>query len=85
MEKVILYTSETCPRCKIVKDMLNIHSVQYEEITDRELILSMDLESVPAIEVGDTLIDNYVMVLNWLRQNGYYNLAIWGDDKNESN
>ena len=71
-QRIILYTSDTCERCKIVKKMLDMHSVQYDEITDRDIILSMDFESVPVIQIGDKIIDNYVSVLSWLRKNGYY-------------
>lgn len=71
-QHIILYTSDTCARCRTVKKMLDMHSVQYDEITDRDIILSMDFESVPVIQIGDKIIDNYVGVLSWLKQNGYY-------------
>lgn len=77
MNKIILYTSDTCHRCKIVKELLDTHSVEYEEITDKELMLSMDLESVPAVEVDGKIIDNWVSVLGWLHKNGYN--PRWGE------
>lgn len=80
MGKVILYTSNTCYRCHIVKDLFHIHSVKYEEVSDRDLMLSMELESVPAIEVDGKIIDNWTSVLEWLRQNGYYSFEVDNDD-----
>lgn len=80
MSKVILYTSDTCHRCKIVKELFAIHSVEYEEVTDRDLILSMDVESVPVIEVNGKIIDNWVSVLSWLKENGYYSFEVSEND-----
>lgn len=81
MGKVILYTSDTCYRCHIVKDLFRIHSVEYEEISDRDLILSMDVEGVPVIEVDGQIIDKWTSVLAWLQQNGYYSFEVNSDDE----
>lgn len=82
MNKITLYTSDTCHRCKIVKELFDIHSVEYDEVTDRELILSMDVEGVPVLEVDGKIIDDWVSVLSWLKQNGYYSFEV---NDNESN
>ena len=79
-QHIILYTSDICERCKIVKKMLDAHSVDYDEITDRQIILSQDFESVPVIQIGDKIIDNYVNVLSWLRKNGYYSFDGEGEN-----
>lgn len=78
--KITLYTSDTCHRCKIVKELFAIHSVEYEEVTDRDLILSMDVESVPVIEMNGKIIDNWVSVLSWLKENGYYSFEVSEND-----
>ena len=80
MEQIILYTSDTCTRCRTVKEMLRVHSVDYVEVTDRDYMLSLNLESVPAIEVGNKIIDNYVSVLAWLKKNGYYSFEVNNND-----
>ena len=80
MEQIILYTSDTCTRCKTVKEMLKVHSVDYTEITDRSLMIELDLESVPAIKVGNKIIDNYTSVLAWLKKNGYYSFEVNNDE-----
>ena len=76
MKQIILYTSDTCDRCKIVKQMLNIHSVTYTEITDKDYILGLGVESVPSIEVDNKIISEYSNVLSWLEQNGYYSFEV---------
>ena len=81
MEQIILYTSDTCHRCKAVKEMLNIHSVEYTEVTDRDYILGLGVEGVPALEVGDKIIDNYISVLAWLKKHGYYSFEVDSDDE----
>jgi glutaredoxin len=80
--KIILYTSDTCHRCKIVKDFFNIHSVEYEEVKDRERILSMDVQGVPVLEVDGKIIDDWVSVLGWIQQNGYYSFEVDNDESN---
>lgn len=72
MDEIILYTSDTCERCKIVKKMLDAHSVCYTEITDRDYILGLGIESAPAVEVNHKIISEYSDVLSWLEESGYY-------------
>ena len=80
MNKITLYTSDTCHRCKAVKHMLDIHSVEYDEVTDRDYMLSLDLVEVPAIEVDGKIIDEYPGVLAWLEKNGYYSFEVNNND-----
>lgn len=82
-QHITLYSFSECHRCSLVKQMLDKHNVQYEEIRDnRPLMIEKDLLSVPAIEVDGKIIDEYTSVLIWLKDNNYY--CLWGDD-DESN
>ena len=73
MVQLILYTSSECIRCRLVKQMLQAHDVQYEEITDNKpLMMEIGLQEVPAIEVDGKIIDTYPNVLGWLQDKGYY-------------
>ena len=76
MGEIILYTSSECHRCKTVKKMLDKHLVNYMEISDKQIMLEKDLEGVPAIELDNKVIDNYVSVLAWLEENGYYSIEV---------
>ena len=82
MEQIIIYTSDTCQRCQTVKHMLDVHSVKYNEVTDRDLIERLDIIEVPAIEVGGKIIDEYPSVLDWLEKNGYYSFEVNSDENN---
>lgn len=73
MRKIILYSSSQCIRCRIVKQMLDVHKVQYEEITDnKQLMLDKEFTEVPGIEVDGQIIDTYASVLEWIQDNGWY-------------
>lgn len=52
LPKVILYTTG-CPQCKVVKNKLDEHGIEYETVTDEELMISKGFRSVPMLEVGD--------------------------------
>lgn len=81
-ESIILYSSNECARCKLVKQMLDIHNVRYTEINDKRIMIDKEIENVPALEINEKIME-YQEVLTWLQQNNYYSL--WGDNKDESN
>lgn len=72
MNEIVIYTSDTCYRCKFVKQMLDKHNVQYTEVTDAQVAISMGFEQVPVLEVDGKIIEKYSLVLAWLEENGYY-------------
>ena len=75
MGEIILYSSSECARCQLVKQMLDNHKVKYEEIIDeKQLMIDKGFERVPVIEVDGKIFDEYVSILNWLRDNGWYSL-----------
>jgi glutaredoxin len=66
-EKLILYSSSECLRCKIVKNMMDIHGIEYTEILDdKPLMLDKGLEEVPAMEINGELLSTYREVLMWV-------------------
>lgn len=79
---VILY-STGCVRCNLVKKMLDVHNVPYKEITDKQIMIEKDFENAPVLEVDNKIIEEYNMILLWLRENGYYSL--WGDNEYDNN
>ena len=81
-ETIILYSSQECIRCRLVKQMLNTHNVQYTEVNDKRIMIDKDIEEVPALEINKKIMD-YAEILTWLQQNNYYSL--WGENENASN
>lgn len=48
--KVILY-STNCPRCKVLKAKLTQKKLDYETITDINVMLNLGIRSAPILEV----------------------------------
>ena len=74
--KIILYTLVDCDRCKLVKQMLDVHEVKYDTIDDVELLKENGFAelSFPIMDVDGERIEEYVDILSWLRRNNYYSL-----------
>lgn len=69
-EKIILYSTDTCHRCKMVKQILNIHNVQYVEVTDIDLMKDKCFNEVPMMEINGQTLD-YGDIVAWLKENNY--------------
>ncbi len=76
MGKVILYSTETCHRCKAVKQILNANSVDYEEVVDINVMKNKNFTEVPMMEVDDKTLD-YMDIMTWLKENNY---SLFGGD-----
>ena len=74
--KIILYTLVDCDRCKLVKQMLDVHEVRYETVDDVQTLVDCGMAelSFPIIDVDGQRIEEYVDILSWLRRNNYYSL-----------
>lgn len=74
--KIILYTLADCERCKLVKQMLDTHNVQYDIIDDVQVLTELGFAemSFPILDVDGERIEEYVDILSWLRKNNYYSL-----------
>ena len=67
MAKVIIYTKENCPYCRMAKDLLSARQVSYEEIRidlddhkrDEMIRLSNNRRTVPQIFINDQPIGGY--------------------------
>lgn len=54
---ITIYTTETCPKCKILKKKLTDKNIDFKEINDVEILKSLDIYEVPVLDVDDTLMD----------------------------
>lgn len=71
-EQIVLYSSSECTRCKIVKNMLDINHIPYDDVTDKELMVDMGFEEVPILEVDGKIIEGFARIITWLEEKGYY-------------
>ena len=61
---VILY-EHGCPRCKVLKTKLNQKNIQYEDITDVEVMKSKGFEDAPKLEVNGVVM-NFSDAVKWI-------------------
>lgn len=66
---MILYTTG-CSKCKILESKLKEHNVQYEEVTDKEVMKSKGFRSVPVLELDDGTILTYGKAVKYVNEFG---------------
>jgi glutaredoxin 3 len=66
MNKVVMYTKANCPYCRMAKDLLAAHKVDFEEIRIdldeqklQEMMRLSDRRTVPQIFINDKPIGGY--------------------------
>ena len=52
-----IFTSQTCPKCRILKMKLAQKGLEYEECTDEAKMQEMGLMSLPVMSVDGKLMD----------------------------
>lgn len=64
MGKVILY-QHGCPRCKVLKVKLDQKGIQYDEITDVEVMKEKGFQEAPKLEV-EGVIYGFKEAVEWI-------------------
>lgn len=65
-EKVILFSTH-CPRCKVLTKKLQDAGIQYEEITDVEIMKSKGFQEAPKLEVNG-IVKNFKEAVEWIKE-----------------
>ena len=65
MERVILY-EHGCPKCKILKTKLDHKGIQYENITDVDVMKEKGFKEAPKLEV-DGVVYGFKEAVDWLK------------------
>lgn len=63
---VKIYTTETCPRCRVLKTKLDSKGIAYEEITDVSEIKKLGIMSVPYMQVDDEELMDFATANSWI-------------------
>lgn len=63
-DKVILY-EHGCPRCKVLKMKLDQKGVQYEDVTDVEVMKEKGFKEAPKLEVNGKVMD-FKEAVKWI-------------------
>ena len=53
---VTVYTTH-CPKCKVLEKKLNSKNINYNEVTDTNIMISKGFTSTPMLEVDGTIMD----------------------------
>ena len=64
---VTLYTTSTCPMCKMLKQRLDEKNIEYKTINDVEILQEKNIMHVPVLEVNNELF-NLQQALVWLQE-----------------
>ena len=54
---ITIYTKEGCPKCKILKLKLAQKNMEYKEVNDIDLMISMGIKSAPQMDVDGQMYD----------------------------
>lgn len=64
--QITLYTTQHCPICKMVKDLLLQKCIEFEVVDDLEVMTSKGIKSAPMVEV-DGEIMNAKETMRWIK------------------
>ncbi len=65
---VKIYTTDTCPRCKVLKTKMDAKGIPYESITDVDEIQRLGIMSVPYMQVDDGELMDFATANAWINQ-----------------
>lgn len=68
---VTLY-STGCPKCKILEKKLLQKSIDFQAVTDRELMMSLGFSTMPVLKVNDKIM-NFKEAVNWVNKEDKWN------------
>lgn len=66
--KVTLYGVEGCHRCAFLSEMLQKRGIEYTKISDVDLIVAKNLDSIPAMEIDGQILYETAAIA-WLAKN----------------
>lgn len=62
--EIIIYSTDTCPQCKYLKDNLDKRGIQYKVCSDIDYMQSQGFSSIPVMELRKRM--NYSAALKYL-------------------
>ncbi len=63
-----IYTTDTCPRCKVLKVKMDAKGIPYESITDVDEIQRLGIMSVPYMQVDDGELMDFATANAWINE-----------------
>ena len=66
-DSIKVYSSISCPKCRMLKMTLQQKGIEYEEITDVNVMASLNIKNLPMLGVNDTLL-NLPQAMKWIQE-----------------
>ena len=63
-----IYTTETCPRCKVLKMKMDAKGIPYKLITDIKEIKNLGIMSVPYMQIDDGELMGFATANAWINE-----------------
>lgn len=54
---IILYSTDTCPKCAILKEKMFAKKIKFEECKDQQKMRDLTITQVPYLQVNGELLD----------------------------
>lgn len=64
---MITFYSTHCPKCKVLETKLQQKNIQYTEVNDVDLMLSLGIKSAPNLDVDGKLM-NFTEAVQWVKE-----------------
>lgn len=64
-EKIVIFTVDNCPKCKILKEKMNKAEILYEENNDISEVLSLGFLSAPILKVEEDYL-SFKEAVGWI-------------------
>lgn len=68
MLQIIIYTTNTCPKCQILKKKLKEKNISFLEETDVNKMLELDILAVPQMKVDNSKLMNFEQAVQWVNK-----------------
>ena len=65
---VKIYTTDTCPRCKVLKTKMDAKGIEYQSITDVDEIKRLGIMSVPYMQIDDGELIDFATANAWINE-----------------
>lgn len=66
--QITIYTTNTCPKCKILKKKLKEKNISFLEETDVNKMLELDILAVPQMTVDNGELMNFEQAIQWVNK-----------------
>ena len=69
-KKVVLYSTPTCPKCKVIEIKLSQLGYDVERHMNIEEMEALGIKSVPWVKYGDQPLMDFITTNNWIKELG---------------